>query len=107
MYCNACGNSIGDQSRFCSHCGRGIGHPGFTGRLVRSRYNRKIGGVCAGLSEHLDLDASLIRILWVFLTFASGFFPGVIAYVLAWIIIPEEPAFAPVPAVQYQQPVTG
>jgi phage shock protein C len=105
MYCNACGNAISDQARFCSHCGRAIGPPPSTARLMRSRYDRKIAGVCAGLSEHLDLDTSLIRILWVFLTFASGFFPGLVAYVLAWIIIPEEPLF--LPAANQQQPVAG
>ncbi len=106
MYCNACGNSIADQAHFCSHCGRATGNHS-TGRLMRSRYNRKVAGVCAGLSEHVDMDASLIRILWVFLTFASGFFPGVVAYVLAWIIIPEEPALLPAAVPPYQQPVTG
>jgi len=107
MYCNACGNSIADQARFCSHCGRAIGYANSSGRLMRSRYDRKIAGVCAGLSQHLDLDASLIRILWVFLVFASGIFPGVIAYVLAWIIIPEEPALPAVAVGQYQQSVAG
>jgi len=107
MYCNACGNALADQARFCSHCGRAIGDPNSAGRLIRSRYDRKIAGVCAGLSGHLDLDVSLIRILWVFLTFASGFFPGVIAYILAWVIIPEEPALQPVVAAHYQQPVAG
>lgn len=72
---------------------------------MRSRYDRKIAGVCAGLSEHLDIDTSLVRILWVFLTFASGCFPGIIAYILAWIIIPEEPVYLPV--ANQQQPVAG
>jgi phage shock protein C len=104
LYCNACGSAISDEARFCSNCGRGVGcHPHPTSRLMRSRYDRKIAGVCAGLSEHLDLDTSLVRILWVFLTFASGFFPGLIAYVLAWIIIPEEPLL--LPAVNQQQHV--
>ena|ERR1039457_6035159 len=105
-YCNACGTAIADQARFCSHCGRAVVCAHSAMKLVRPRYDRKIAGVCSGLSEHLELDASLIRILWVFLTFASGFFPGLIAYVLAWIIIPEEPMF-PAVAVQHQQPVAG
>lgn len=106
MYCNACGNSLGDQAYFCSHCGRSVAQPHCT-RLMRLRYDRKIGGVCSGLSEHLGLDTSLVRILWVFLTFASGFFPGVIAYILAWIIIPEE-TYALMPGVaSRQQTVTS
>jgi len=106
MYCNACGQAIAEQARFCSHCGHAVGHP-HAARLMRPRFDRKIGGVCAAFAEHLDLDPSLVRILWVFLTFAAGFFPGLIAYVLAWIIIPEEPAL-PAPAIQHQQqPVAG
>jgi len=108
MYCNTCGQAIAEQARFCSYCGHAVGYPHAAGRLMRPRLDRKIGGVCAGFAEHLDLDPSLVRILWVFLTFAAGFFPGLIAYVLAWIIIPEERALPPVPVVQQQQqPVAG
>ena len=105
VYCNACGNALADQACFCSHCGRSVVSPHATARLMRPRYDRKIAGVCAGLSEHLGLDTSLVRILWVFLTFASGLFPGLIAYVLAWIIIPEEPL--QLTAANYRQPVAG
>jgi len=105
MYCNACGNAISAHSRFCSHCGRSVAHTPTAHRLVRSRSDRKIAGVCAGLADYLDLDTSLVRILWVFVTFASGCFPGIIAYILAWIIIPEEPALPPVAAAE-QQPVS-
>jgi phage shock protein C len=73
---------------------------------MRPRIDRKIAGVCAGLAQHLDMDTSLVRILWVFLTFASGCFPGIVAYILAWIVIPEEPALPPV-LVQQQQTVAG
>ena len=106
MYCNACGNTIDEQARFCAHCGRSVAPPHRTAKLMRPRYDRKIAGVCAAFAEHLDLDISLVRILWVFLTFAAGFFPGFIAYILAWIIIPEEPALPPV-VVQHQQPLTS
>ncbi len=107
MYCNACGQAIADQARYCSHCGHVVGHPNAVTRLIRPRFDRKIAGVCAAFSHHLDLDVSLVRILWVFLTFAAGCFPGVVAYVLAWIIIPEEPALPPVPAVANQQTAAG
>jgi phage shock protein PspC (stress-responsive transcriptional regulator) len=46
-----------------------------------------------------------VRILWFFITFACGIFPGIVAYILGWIIIPEEPLFLPVAA--SQQPVTS
>lgn len=108
LYCNACGAIINDQSRFCSNCGRAVAYPHHPPKLLRSRTDRKIAGVCAALSEHLGLDTSLVRILWVFLTFAAGCFPGIIAYILAWIIIPEEPALPPMPVtIHPQQPVAG
>jgi len=106
IYCNACGTTISDQARYCSHCGHAIGHPHCPIKLMRSLTHRKIAGVCAGVAEHLDLDTSLVRILWVFLTLASGCFPGILAYVLAWIIIPEEYALPPA-VVRSQQTVAG
>jgi phage shock protein C len=72
---------------------------------MRSRGDRKIGGVCAGLARYLDLDTSLVRILWFFITLACGVIPGLVAYVLAWIIIPEEPLF--LHAAPSQQPVVS
>ena len=106
MYCNACGQVIPDQARFCSHCGHTIGHPN-PPRLMRPRLGRKIAGVCAGFAQHLEMDVTLVRILFVFLTFAAGLLPGIIAYGLAWIIMPEEPPLLPAPSVQQQHPVAG
>ncbi len=105
MYCNACGKNIGEDSRYCSHCGNVVGTLPVAKRLMRSRADRKIGGVCAGLASYLDLDVSLVRILWFFITLVCGIVPGVVAYVLAWIIIPEEALMLPVAATQ--RPVTG
>ena len=105
MYCNACGKAIAEDGRFCSHCGNVVGIQPMPKRLTRSRTDRKIGGVCAGLAHYLDLDVSLVRILWFFITLACGIFPGVVAYVVGWIIIREEPLFMPVAA--SQQPATS
>jgi len=109
MYCNSCGQAVTDQARYCSHCGRVVGHAGAAARLIRPRYDRKIAGVCAGIAEHIDLDASLVRILWILVTLTSGFFPGVVAYIIAWIIIPDQPVIPPVPipAVPQQYAVSG
>ena|SRR5664279_862605 len=105
MYCNACGKMISEDGRYCSHCGSVVGLHAAPKRLTRLRAERKIGGVCAGLADYLDLDVSLVRILWFFITLACGIFPGVIAYLLAWIIIPEMPPLLPVQA--SHQPVTS
>ena len=104
MYCNSCGKTIADDGRFCCYCGNVVGTVPTPKRLMRSRSDRKIGGVCAGLAHYLDLDVSLVRILWFFITFACGIFPGLIAYVLGWIFIPVEPLLLPVAT--SQQPVT-
>lgn len=57
------------------------------GRLYRSRTNRVIGGVAGGIGEYLGIDPIIIRIIWVILALFAGV--GVVAYILAWIIIPE------------------
>jgi phage shock protein PspC (stress-responsive transcriptional regulator) len=57
-------------------------------RLYRSCSNRIIGGVCGGLGEYFDIDPVLIRLIFVLLTFAAA---GVVIYLIAWIIIPEDP----------------
>jgi phage shock protein C len=105
MYCNACGKSIAEDGRFCSYCGNVVGFPPAPRKLMRSRVDRKVAGVCAGLAQYLELDTSLVRILWFFITLACGIVPGFVAYVLAWIIIPEQPLM--LPEVTSQQPVTN
>ena len=105
MYCNACGKAIAEDGRFCSYCGTVVGIAPTPKKLMRSRAEKKIAGVCAGLAQQFDLDVSLVRILYFFITFATGVCPGVVTYLLAWIIVPEEPELKPVVAAQ--QPVTS
>jgi phage shock protein PspC (stress-responsive transcriptional regulator) len=58
-------------------------------RLRRSATDRKIGGVCGGLAEYFGVDATPIRLLWVILSILCGaVIGGVVAYLVAWIIIP-------------------
>ncbi len=59
-----------------------------TKRLVKSNQNRIICGVCGGIGQYFGLDATLIRLAWVIFGFAGG--SGVLAYILAAIIIPSE-----------------
>jgi phage shock protein C len=58
-------------------------------KLYRSRTNSMIGGVCGGLGEYLNVDPSIMRLVAVLLIFADGI--GLIAYIIAWIIIPRNP----------------
>ena len=58
-------------------------------RLTRSN-NRVIAGVCAGLAEWLGWDIALVRLLFLIISIFSAGFPGVLAYIILWIIMPEE-----------------
>jgi phage shock protein C len=58
-------------------------------KFYRSRTDKVFAGVCGGLSEHFDIDAVLIRLLFLVLVFAGG--GGLIAYIVLWIITPEKP----------------
>ncbi len=58
-------------------------------RLYRSRTDSTIGGVCGGLGEYFSVDPTFIRIIAVLLAFADGI--GLVAYIVAWIIIPQRP----------------
>ena len=57
-------------------------------KLYRSKKNRVIAGVCGGIGEYFNIDPTIIRLLWILLIFAGG--SGILAYIIAWIIIPEQ-----------------
>jgi phage shock protein PspC (stress-responsive transcriptional regulator) len=65
------------------------GGVGVAKKLYRSRRERILGGVAGGLAEYFDVDVTLIRLAWVMVALAGGF--GLLAYIAAWIIMPEEP----------------
>jgi phage shock protein C len=97
MFCPQCGKEYSESVNFCCQCGAAMFTPVRSGRkLRRSRADRKIAGVCGGLGEYLDLDPTLIRLLWLVLVFFGG--TGVLAYIIAWIVMPEEPASEPAKA---------
>jgi phage shock protein C len=60
-----------------------------TRRLYRSRTDRKLAGVCGGLAQYFNTDATLMRVLFVVLALLGG--PGLVLYLLMWILVPEEP----------------
>lgn len=60
-------------------------------RLYRSKKNRIIAGVCGGIGEYFKIDPTVVRLLWLLISVVSAGVGGLIAYIIAWIIIPEEP----------------
>ena len=57
--------------------------------LRRSRTHRVIAGVCGGLADWLGWDVTLVRVLYVVISIFSAAFPGLLAYVILWVIMPE------------------
>lgn len=100
MYCKNCGASLPENVGFCSACGTATGFtaqpfPGVVrSQLMRIREGRKVAGVCAGFARAYGWDLLLVRILMM----VGGLiiFPlPEIAYIVAWVAMPEEPLSLP------------
>ncbi len=59
-------------------------------KLTRSKKDKLLAGVCAGIAKYFNTDPTLIRLIWVLFTLLTGILTGIIAYIIAAIIIPEE-----------------
>ena len=106
--CKNCGNAMNDEARFCSVCGAPVSAPqaqpysAYPGagyaptRLVRPRMGRMIAGVCLGLAYNYGWDVVWVRVITVLLTIFGGGI-GLIAYIVFWIVMPEEPLPMPQP----------
>ena len=97
MFCTRCGNKLDPSSRFCSACGTPIAasaqqQPFAPTRLMRPRNNRMIAGVCAAFALQYGWDVTLVRIITAIICLSGA---GALAYIVAWIIIPEEPYALP------------
>jgi phage shock protein C len=99
MFCSRCGAKFDSSSRFCSSCGAAVtaqqatAYYPPTAQLTRPRENRMIAGVCAGFALHYGWDLNLIRVLTALMIVLTGV--GAIAYIAAWVIIPESPYALP------------
>ena len=60
--------------------------------LHRSRRNRMIAGVCGGIAEALAWDPTMVRLLYVLVSILSAAFPGILVYLVLWVVVPESPA---------------
>ncbi len=57
--------------------------------LQRSVSNRMIGGVCGGIAHALEWDPTLVRVLYVLVSIFSAAFPGILVYIILWILMPS------------------
>lgn len=110
MYCTRCGIELDEKARYCSACGTATAQacadaPAHYPRLSRPHYDKKIAGVCAGFARYFGVDVTLVRVLWLVLIFVPV--PvGLIAYVVAWIVMPRDPIALPQANPAQNVPVT-
>jgi phage shock protein C len=108
MNCPNCQRDIAEHSNFCYYCGaRQQVTPAGTHtahkRLMRSVKDSKIAGVCGGIAEYLEIDSTIVRLLWVIAIFLPvPIFPAIIGYFVGWLIVPLAPIPAPAIAPQAQ-----
>jgi len=96
MTCPNCRRDIAEYSNFCYFCGtrqeRATAGVPAAKRLMRSSTDKKIGGVCGGIADYLDVDSTLIRLIWVLLViFPVPLVPAVLGYFVAWLVMPLAP----------------
>jgi phage shock protein PspC (stress-responsive transcriptional regulator) len=61
-------------------------------RLMRSSTDRKVAGVCGGIAEYLEIDSTVVRLVWLVLLFVPvPIVPAIIAYLVAWLVMPQAP----------------
>lgn len=60
-------------------------------KLYLSEKDKKIAGVAGGIAEYLNVDSTIVRLMWVVLGIVTAFVPAIIGYIIAAIIIPSEP----------------
>jgi phage shock protein C len=65
------------------------GNPPEVKRLYLSQTDKKMSGVCGGIAEYFEVDSTLVRLAWVVLTVLSGILPGIIAYIIAALVMPK------------------
>jgi phage shock protein PspC (stress-responsive transcriptional regulator) len=93
MNCAECNREVDERWNFCSYCGARM-RPAFSHRrLMRSATDSKIAGVCGGLAEYLGVDSTIVRLFWAILAVVpGGIVGGIVAYAVAWVIMPKAPA---------------
>jgi len=58
-------------------------------RLTRSRKDRMLAGICGGIAEYMDVDPTIVRLIFALATFFTVVFPGVFIYLIMWVVVPK------------------
>lgn len=61
-----------------------------SGPFVRSRHDRMLAGVCGGIAQRFGWNPTLLRVVFVIVSLASAAFPGILVYLILWLLMPEE-----------------
>jgi phage shock protein C len=93
MYCTRCGSELTEREIYCSQCGEATERAALKDTpprpLMRSLSDKKIAGVCSGMAKYLNLDVTIVRLIWITLIFVPPSL-GLIAYIVAWIVMPVD-----------------
>lgn len=100
MFCTSCGITLREQDRFCSQCGKPTelartSAPRQQMPLALDKRNKKIAGVCSGFARYLEVDVTLVRIVVLVFALVTGI--GFIAYLIAWLLMPNGAEVQPAP----------
>lgn len=60
-------------------------------KLYKSNTDKKIAGVCGGIANYLNIDSTIVRLLWLFISLASASVPGILIYIICAFVMPDEP----------------
>ena len=92
MYCTSCGVRMLDHDRFCAACGKPVtvaaGSYQIPPRpLERDMFRNKMGGVCAGLANYLNMDVTMVRLGFILCVIFTGV--PLVLYFIAWVVMPR------------------
>lgn len=60
-------------------------------KLYRSKTERRLAGVCGGIAVYFNIDPTIVRLIWVFVSLMSASVPGILIYVICALVVPDEP----------------